>query len=206
MVSGASADEIYTPKLWYYRELLFLKDQEEPLPSTSSIDVCVEVKDLENITSPNTPRPESSLSSSSRSFKRKPPSSTTNSSESQSILRIIGNRLSTLREDDEYDIIGKNIAAKLRFLNSLQKIYAEKIINDTLFEAQLNNLSRYSRLSNPALPNLTYANQQADNNSYVNQSQPVFRGTASEIIMGVDNEQPTPTLAELSGVDFSSID
>ncbi|KAL4705174.1 hypothetical protein ACJJTC_005763 [Scirpophaga incertulas] len=41
--SGASADEIYTPKLWYYRELLFLKDQEEPLPSTSSIDVCVEI-------------------------------------------------------------------------------------------------------------------------------------------------------------------
>lgn len=37
-VSGASADDIYKPKLWYYNELLFLKDQEEPLDSTSNID------------------------------------------------------------------------------------------------------------------------------------------------------------------------
>ncbi|CAH2085195.1 unnamed protein product [Euphydryas editha] len=37
-VSGAAADQIYKPKLWYYEDLLFLKDQEEALDSTSSIN------------------------------------------------------------------------------------------------------------------------------------------------------------------------
>ncbi|XP_064082573.1 uncharacterized protein LOC135198678 [Macrobrachium nipponense] len=36
--SGASADDLYVPSLWYYDLLLFLKDQETPGSSTSSIN------------------------------------------------------------------------------------------------------------------------------------------------------------------------
>lgn len=36
--SGASADDVYTPVLWYYDLLLFLKDQETPRASISNID------------------------------------------------------------------------------------------------------------------------------------------------------------------------
>ncbi|XP_066951270.1 uncharacterized protein [Macrobrachium rosenbergii] len=36
--SGASADDLYAPALWYYDLLLFLKDQETPGSSTSSIN------------------------------------------------------------------------------------------------------------------------------------------------------------------------
>jgi hypothetical protein len=36
-VSATSADDLYTPKLWYYNHLLFLTDQETPHSSTSSM-------------------------------------------------------------------------------------------------------------------------------------------------------------------------
>lgn len=37
LVSGSSADESYTPKLSYYNNLMFLKDQEIPHKGMSSI-------------------------------------------------------------------------------------------------------------------------------------------------------------------------
>ena len=36
-VSGAGAEEMYAPRLWYYSQLLFLCDQEAPHSSTSSM-------------------------------------------------------------------------------------------------------------------------------------------------------------------------
>ncbi|PIO23903.1 hypothetical protein AB205_0132750, partial [Aquarana catesbeiana] len=35
--SGASADDIYFPRLWYYHSLHFLSDQMEPRPSLSTL-------------------------------------------------------------------------------------------------------------------------------------------------------------------------
>lgn len=37
-LSGAGADEIYQPKLWYYDNLLFLKDQETTRQTCSSME------------------------------------------------------------------------------------------------------------------------------------------------------------------------
>lgn len=48
--------------------------------------------------------------------------------------------------DDEYDAIGRNVAAKLRNMRLDQRIIAEKLLNDILFEAQLCNLHRESRI------------------------------------------------------------
>jgi hypothetical protein len=36
-VSGASAEEMYTPRLWFYNQLLFLCDQEAPDSSMASM-------------------------------------------------------------------------------------------------------------------------------------------------------------------------
>ncbi|VVC96929.1 unnamed protein product [Leptidea sinapis] len=45
-------------------------------------------------------------------------------------------------QDDRYDIIGKMVALKLRdFKNKQQQLLAEKIINETLFEAEMGNLT-----------------------------------------------------------------
>ncbi|PIO14556.1 hypothetical protein AB205_0124800 [Aquarana catesbeiana] len=37
-ISGAGADEVYMPCLWYFESLRFLTDQEEARPSVSSLD------------------------------------------------------------------------------------------------------------------------------------------------------------------------
>lgn len=43
--------------------------------------------------------------------------------------------------EDRYDIIGKGFAVRLRELEKGQRIMAEKIINDVLFEAEMGNLT-----------------------------------------------------------------
>ncbi|XP_043288534.1 uncharacterized protein [Venturia canescens] len=47
---------------------------------------------------------------------------------------------------DEFDAIGRNVAAKLRNMRLDQRIIAEKLLNDVLFEAQLGTLHRDSSL------------------------------------------------------------
>ncbi|KAH8382087.1 hypothetical protein KR009_001766 [Drosophila setifemur] len=51
------------------------------------------------------------------------------------------------RHDDEYDAIGVNVASKLRAVNHTQRIIAEKLISDVLFNAQLDNLTVNSALT-----------------------------------------------------------
>lgn len=46
-----------------------------------------------------------------------------------------------INQDDCFDIIGKNVAMKLRNLPKRQRLIAEKIINETLFEAEMDNLT-----------------------------------------------------------------
>lgn len=53
----------------------------------------------------------------------------------------------TQRSEDEFDAIGINVASKLRVMNRHQRIIAEKLISDVLFNGQLDNLSVNSHLS-----------------------------------------------------------
>lgn len=50
------------------------------------------------------------------------------------------------KEVDDYDIIGKNLANKLRRLPKDVGIIAEKLMNDILFEAHLGNINHNTRL------------------------------------------------------------
>ena len=51
------------------------------------------------------------------------------------------------RPEDEFDAIGINVASKLRVINTHQRIIAEKLISDVLFNAQLDNLNVNSHLT-----------------------------------------------------------
>ncbi|XP_067618085.1 putative uncharacterized protein DDB_G0288537 [Eurosta solidaginis] len=53
----------------------------------------------------------------------------------------------THQHQDEYDAIGINVASKLRVMNPTQRIIAEKLISDVLFNGQLDNLSVTSTLA-----------------------------------------------------------
>lgn len=44
-------------------------------------------------------------------------------------------------KDDRFDVFGKNVAIKLRDLPREQRLIAEKIINDTLFQAEMGQLT-----------------------------------------------------------------
>ncbi|XP_071447076.1 uncharacterized protein [Hetaerina americana] len=63
-------------------------------------------------------------------------------SQEQNISPMYGDRIQTIKEEDEFDYVGKNVSAKLRSLPRDQRIFAEKLVNDILFEAELGNLNR----------------------------------------------------------------
>lgn len=71
----------------------------------------------------------------------------------------------TIVIEDEFDIVGKNVAAKLRQLPPTQRIFAERLINEVLFEAQLGTLTRESGVVLNAVVNnrslhVTYESQE----------------------------------------------
>jgi hypothetical protein len=67
-------------------------------------------------------------------------------SPSYTVLSLISDRLQDLGKEDVFEITGKNVASKLRTLTKEQRIIAEKLINDVLYEAQLGSLTRNTRL------------------------------------------------------------
>lgn len=58
----------------------------------------------------------------------------TSVSAAESVLAVIGKRLAVKRREDEYDVVGKNVALKLRKMNPNMQIIAEYLINDILYK------------------------------------------------------------------------
>jgi len=64
----------------------------------------------------------------------------------EEVLEKVSKQLDVEKED-QYSVIGKNIAFKLRDLPNEAKLVTEKIINDVLFEAQMGNITRHTRFN-----------------------------------------------------------
>lgn len=67
-----------------------------------------------------------------------------NTSKRDDLLRIVEQQL--LIKEDAFEITGKYIANKLRSLPKEAGIFAEKLLMDVLFEAQLGTLNRKSQI------------------------------------------------------------
>ncbi|XP_071054690.1 uncharacterized protein [Onthophagus taurus] len=163
--SGAGSEDIYTPSLWYFDLLMFLKDHEVPRNSIATDDPDfmtrqtgsendADVDDIEtDIPHPSTPdmppTPSSATSISSKSSTNKPRRQKKSKVDTDSILQVVGEKLQNSRAEDEFDIVGRNVAEKLRKLDPNMRIIAEKLINDTLFEGQLGTLNRYAHIIIP---------------------------------------------------------
>lgn len=50
-------------------------------------------------------------------------------------------------EEDEFLIMAKGYAHKLQRMKPLQRLYADRVINEVLLEGQLENLNRYSSVT-----------------------------------------------------------
>jgi len=66
---------------------------------------------------------------------------------SYTVLSLVNDRLQDLGKENMFEITGKNVASKLRILTKEQRIIAEKLINDVLYEALVGSFTRNSRLS-----------------------------------------------------------
>jgi hypothetical protein len=67
-------------------------------------------------------------------------------SASERVLALVGDRLAATKPEDNFDIVGRNVAAKLREISKDQAIFAERLIK-VLFEAQLGTLKRHTRIT-----------------------------------------------------------
>lgn len=64
------------------------------------------------------------------------------------IMNLVEEKLKTYQSEDPFCVYGKHVANKLRCLDNEQRIYAEKLINDVIFVAELEELSNDSRIVN----------------------------------------------------------
>ncbi|CAH1955462.1 unnamed protein product [Acanthoscelides obtectus] len=174
MRTGSGADEVYHPKLWYYDLLKFVEDQEVSRNSRSNIsdDEDSENEDESQAETLNTdahsPQTEpetqdstektSSVASGSQFRHRPTPKSQKPDDQTQltkELLATVNNHFKRPRTaDDRFDIVGKNVAMKLRDLTNDQRRLAEKFINDVLFEAEGGTLTPHHKLTyQPPLSN-----------------------------------------------------
>ncbi|XP_062551398.1 mucin-6-like [Armigeres subalbatus] len=144
--SGAGADEIYQPSSWLFEALQFLRNTEQPAShiteSGKVADVVLRTSKVSN-SSPPASHSRSSIITASTPRKKQ---------------RIVGpvqkqNEFLTiackyLQQDaspsTEMPAIAKAWGEKLISLESRQRIFAEKAINDVLYEATLGNLTKTS--------------------------------------------------------------
>ncbi|CAG4961444.1 unnamed protein product [Parnassius apollo] len=113
--SGISPDDVQQPTLWYYNEMLFLIDQTSVIIKTE----CSEQSPLQQ----------------KKTLQKKRRNTLTDD------LVNTASKYSK-RSDNESDIIAKSWAIKLSRLAHDQKRYAEKIVNDVLFEGAMGTLTR----------------------------------------------------------------
>lgn len=106
---------------------------------------------LVDVNQDSTSRPTSASGIPARSHSPTPKKSRTTSSilnKAESVLSVIGQRISSSNKDDEFDLLGKSIAVKLRKLStSRMQVMAEKLIHEVLYEAQLGTLTENTKLS-----------------------------------------------------------
>lgn len=66
---------------------------------------------------------------------------------SDNMLALVREHLiSSSKQEDEWDIAGRNVGAKLRRLSEEQRLYAERLIHEVLFQGQIGNLSIHSKI------------------------------------------------------------
>ncbi|VVD00940.1 unnamed protein product [Leptidea sinapis] len=139
----ANGEYVHVPNLWYYKQLSFVfgdsvAKHEMPEPENEPEEE--EMDRIEFITDDSYENHEVDSYSELRS-------SDEIHSPSQKFNDDKGKRLCT-EVEDEYDAIGVNVAAKLRGLRPEMRILAEKLINDVLFQAQMNGLNSSTSLRN----------------------------------------------------------
>lgn len=78
------------------------------------------------------------------------------------VIQLAGQQLKALRPEDEFEAYGKYIAHKLRSLKGNQAVFARKLINDVIFEGELEALTKDFKVMN-SHPHRSFENYQQFN-------------------------------------------
>ncbi|XP_033608756.1 uncharacterized protein LOC117282591 [Cryptotermes secundus] len=131
------------PSLWYFGELMFLVDQETPDASNSTSELGNDIN--EKSVAPSSPSASSGPTPTVNSFAQ--PSRKRKSAPSSHDLLT-----KYLEVEDEFLILAKGYAVKLRKFTQQQLMFADKVINETLLDGQMRLLTRGSYLVHPSGP------------------------------------------------------
>ncbi|XP_061380752.1 uncharacterized protein LOC116775412 isoform X3 [Danaus plexippus] len=174
MKSGAGADSVYEPTLWYFKEMNFLRDQELPLDSESSVDIYRSTPADEEEDNQQQRSGSNKTSTSDKHRSRELPENNKKNGynedqQAQNVRvrvfrqyqhepvspppRSAARHLAPSSEDhqarDEHYYWVMACAADLRNMDRTQQIYAKKAIAEILMEGQLGALSRESHFHVP---------------------------------------------------------
>ncbi|XP_060845222.1 uncharacterized protein LOC132924795 [Rhopalosiphum padi] len=163
--SGTSADTVYKPKLWYFSLLSFLGDQNTPRTSHSSLendfdnDNSIFGNDSDNeeqtpqalatssaVSEENIFHDEAQSSDQERTplnIRRKKQRVEVEKQEglaNEVLLTVKDHFRKPAIKEDRFDMSGRTIAMKLRDLPKDQMLFADRIINETLFLAEMGSL------------------------------------------------------------------
>nr|CAI5823868.1 unnamed protein product [Callosobruchus analis] len=154
MRTGLATNQVYASNLGYYSQLEFLNDQRQGEQSAdninseqdneSTLDAEYSENDTQN-TSYNVSSPATPATSIGSSARRKRHAD----DEIGNTISLIGKGLE--KPDDEYDVVGKNVAAKLRNMTTTPQGPAEKLINEVIFLGRFKRLTFNTGIQSPGL-------------------------------------------------------
>lgn len=106
-------------------------DDDDPQPSTTP-ETTIETQSIRSQT------PKSRVSSPASNSSRIGPAQFKRQKRIEdNVLTTIGEKISAIKREDKFDVFARNVAEKLRSLPVERRLYAEKKINDALFEAEI---------------------------------------------------------------------
>ncbi|XP_042215448.1 uncharacterized protein LOC121861627 [Homarus americanus] len=141
--SGAGSD-VYTPSLWYFEDMKFLRDQETQQGGISAMgggeertsDTSLDNSEPSNHPANSQQSPQMLSQPCRKRHKRN------GNTQVDELLALACDHLR--RSDDAIDVLARSWAHEFRMLTQDQQIYAKKAINDIFFEGRLGCLHRHS--------------------------------------------------------------
>ncbi|XP_014271380.1 uncharacterized protein [Halyomorpha halys] len=136
--SEQDENKVYVPKLWYFELMRFLgniklaKTGRDTLEDTSDTEIINEPPSQQETWTP--PIIEQPTPPPLKKLKQSPKDT------AEELLGLATEYLN--KPESEWEVMAKGWALKLSKLATDQRLFAEKIINDTLFEAQMGTLTR----------------------------------------------------------------
>ncbi|XP_045777752.1 uncharacterized protein LOC123875757 [Maniola jurtina] len=155
-MQASHVNEVYSPHLWYYDLLSFVvgEDGSEAICDENDKQQSPEPEQEDDADEPSTEPEQEDSYDEMQNYQHY--------AIGQTMVEVSGSPIQKpynfeedkskrhcTEVDDEYDAIGINVAAKLRGLPPNMRILAEKLINDVLFQAQMNGLQSSTVITTP---------------------------------------------------------